>query len=149
MGGPRSFNLADIWEMSADHVPDRDALVVGEQRRTYAELEERANRLAGWLAGHGVGPGDHVGVHLQNCPEYVEAMLAAFKLRAVPVNVNYRYVTDELRYLLDNSGSVVVLTQPTLADRVEAVRADLPALRSVLVVGDDYDAALAASSPED
>ncbi|HEY8544135.1 MAG TPA: acyl-CoA synthetase [Acidimicrobiales bacterium] len=148
MGGPRSFNLADIWEMAADLVPEREALVVGEHRRTYAQLEENTNRLANWLAGQGVGPGDHVGVHLQNGPEYLEAMLAAFKIRAVPINVNYRYVADELRYLLDNSGSVVVLTQPSLVDRIDAVRSSLPALRTVLVAGDDYDAALAASPPE-
>jgi acyl-CoA synthetase (AMP-forming)/AMP-acid ligase II len=148
MEGPGSFNLADVWEMAADLVPEREALVVGDDRRTYAQLEDRANRLASWLTAAGVGPGDHVGVHLQNGPEYVEAMLAAFKLRAVPVNVNYRYVTDELRYLLDNSGSVVVVTQPSLADRVDAVRPSLPGLREVLVAGDGYDAALAASSPE-
>ncbi|HMG44545.1 MAG TPA: acyl-CoA synthetase [Acidimicrobiales bacterium] len=145
MGGPRSFNLADIWEMAADLVPAREALVVGDQRRTYAELEDRANRLAHHWASLGVGPGDHVGVYLQNCAEYVEAMLAAFKLRAVPVNVNYRYVTDELRYLLDNSDSVAVLTQPSLRDRVDAVLGDLPDVRSVLSTGDDYEAALAAA----
>jgi acyl-CoA synthetase (AMP-forming)/AMP-acid ligase II len=147
MKGPGSFNLADIWEMAADLVPEREALVVGAERRSYADLEARANRLASWLTAAGVGPGDHVGIHLQNGPEYVEAMLAAFKLRAVPVNVNYRYVADELRYLLDNSGSVVVVTQPSLRDRIDAVRADLPGLRSVLEAGDDYEAALAASSP--
>ena len=144
MGGPRSFNLADVWEMAADLVPEREALVVGAQRRTYAQLEERANRLAHHLAGLGVGPGDHVGLHLQNCPEYIEAMLAAFKLRAVPVNVNYRYVTDELRYLLDNSDSVAVVTQPSLRDRVDTVLGDLPGLRHVLSTGADYEAALAA-----
>ena len=146
MGGPASFNLADVWEMAADLVPEREALVVGDQRRTYAELEERANRLAHHLTGLGVGPGDHVGLHLQNCAEYVEAMLAAFKLRAVPVNVNYRYVTDELRYLLDNSDSVAVVTQPSLRDRVDAVRDALPGLGHVLSTGDDYEAALAAAA---
>ena len=148
MGGPRSFNLADIWEMATDLVPSREALVVGPQRRTYAELEDRANRLASHLASVGVRTGDHVGLHLQNCAEYVEAMLAAFKLRAVPVNVNYRYVADELRYLLDNSDSVAVITQPSLRDRIDAVTGDLPRLRSVLTTGDDYEAALAAASAD-
>jgi 3-oxocholest-4-en-26-oate---CoA ligase len=89
---PATYNLADAWEMAADAVPDREALVVGDRRRTYAALEERANRLANHLTGLGVGPGDHVALYLENCPEYVEAMLAAFKLRAVPINVNHRYV---------------------------------------------------------
>jgi acyl-CoA synthetase (AMP-forming)/AMP-acid ligase II len=144
MGGPGSFNLADVWEMAADLVAPREALVVGDQRRTYAELEDRANRLAHHLAGRGIGPGDHVGLYLQNCAEYIEAMLAAFKLRAVPVNVNYRYVTDELRYLLDNSDSVAVITQSSLRERVSEVSAD----RYVLTTGDEYEAALASASAE-
>ena len=106
MGAPASFNMADVWEMAADAVPEREALVVGDQRRTYAELEDRANRLAHHLAGRGVGAGDHVALYLENCAEYLEAMLAAWKLRAVPINVNHRYVADELRYLLDNSDAV-------------------------------------------
>ena len=64
MGGPRSFNFADVWEMAADAVPSREALVVGDQRRTYAQLEERANRLAAWLTDEGVGVGDHVAIYL-------------------------------------------------------------------------------------
>ncbi|HET8619961.1 MAG TPA: AMP-binding protein, partial [Acidimicrobiales bacterium] len=99
---PTTYNLADVWEMAADAVSERVALVVGERRLTYAELEERANRLANHLASRGVGPGDHVALYLENCTEYVEAMLAAFKLRAVPINVNHRYAAGELRYLLDN-----------------------------------------------
>jgi 3-oxocholest-4-en-26-oate---CoA ligase len=142
---PRTFNMADIWEMAADAVPDREALVVGDDRRTYAALEDRANRLANHLAAQGIGPGDHVGLYLENCPEYVEAMLAAWKLRAVTINVNHRYVADELRYLLDNSDSVAVLTQPSLAGTVAAVTGDLPAVRFTLVTGEDYDAALAAA----
>ncbi|MGH9234924.1 MAG: acyl-CoA synthetase [Acidimicrobiales bacterium] len=146
MGVPRTFNMADVWEMAADAVPDREALVVGEQRRSYAQLEERANRLAHHLAGQGVGPGDHVALYLENCPEYVEAMLAAWKLRAVSINVNHRYVADELRYLLDNSDSVAVLTQPSLLPTVEAVLGDVPDVRVRIVTGDDYEAALASAT---
>jgi acyl-CoA synthetase (AMP-forming)/AMP-acid ligase II len=144
---PRSYNLADVWEMAADAVPEREALVVGARRSTYAGLEERANRLANHLAGAGVGPGDHVALYLENCPEYLEAMLAAFKLRAVPVNVNHRYVAGELRYLLDDSEAVGVVTQPSLSGRVSAVAGELPAVRFTLVTGDAYDAALAVASP--
>src|SRR6266498_5312086 len=93
------FNLADLFEAVADTVPAREALVCGATRLTYADLDDRATRLANALADRGVGPSDHVGLWLYNGNEYLEGMLAAFKLRAVPINVNYRYVADELRYL--------------------------------------------------
>jgi acyl-CoA synthetase (AMP-forming)/AMP-acid ligase II len=144
---PRTFNMADIWEMASDAVPDREALVVGERRLTYAELADRVTRLANHLADRGIGAGDHLALYLENCTEYVEAMLAAFTVRAVPINVNHRYVADELRYLLDNSDAVAVLTQPSLLPVVDAVSGDLPAVRFTLVTGDEYESALAAASP--
>ena len=147
---PPNFNFASIWEMAADAVPDREALVVGDQRRTYAQLDERVRRLANHLAGQGIGRGDHVALYLENCAEYLEAMLATFTLRAVPINVNHRYVADELRYLLDNSDSVAVITQPSLAPTVHAVvgSGNVPGVRFTLVTGDDYDAALAAAADD-
>ena len=93
----RSFAFADLWELVAEQVPDREAVVCGDRRVTYAELDERANRLANHLAAHGVGPGDHVGLYLTNSAEYLEVLLAGYKLRAVPINVNYRYVEKELQ----------------------------------------------------
>ena len=103
VAAPASYNFADVWEMAADALGDKEALVIGDERRTYAQLEERANRLANHLLGVGVGPGDHVGLYLENCPEYLEAMIACFKIRAVPININHRYVAGELEYLLDDS----------------------------------------------
>ena len=90
------FNIADLFELVADAVGEREALVCGDARLRYADIEQRANRLAHFLAAHGVGTGDKVGLYLYNCNEYLEGMLACFKIRAVPVNVNYRYVDDEL-----------------------------------------------------
>jgi acyl-CoA synthetase (AMP-forming)/AMP-acid ligase II len=142
---PHSYNLADLWEAVADAVPDREALVVGAERRSYRQLEDRANRLANHLASRGVAAGGHVALYLENCPEYLEAMLAAFKLRAVPINVNHRYVAGELRYLLDDSDAVAVVTQPSLAATVTTVVAELPDVRFTLVTGADYEAALAAA----
>ena len=142
------FNFADAWEIAADAVPEREALIIGDRRLTYAGLEERANRLASHLSSSGIGPGDHVALYLENCTEYVEAMLAAYKLRAVSINVNHRYVEGELRYLLDNSDSVAVITQPSLAATVAAVVPSLPAVRWVLTVGPEYEAVLAAASPD-
>jgi acyl-CoA synthetase (AMP-forming)/AMP-acid ligase II len=142
------FNFADIWEAVVDRIGDREALVCGDRRMTYAELEERSNRLAHYMAANGVQAGQHVGLYLMNCPEYVEAMLAAYKLRAVPINVNYRYVKDELRYLLDDADVVGVLYNHELAERVAGVRDDVPGVRWWLDVDTEYDDAIAGHSPE-
>ena len=104
--GSASFNIADLFESLAAALPDRTALVSGSVRATFAELDARADRLAAVLRGRGVGPGAHVGVHLWNGHEYVEAMLAALKLRAVPINLNYRYVAAELRNLCEGADLV-------------------------------------------
>jgi 3-oxocholest-4-en-26-oate---CoA ligase len=141
------FNLADLWEAVADEVPDRVALRCGGAQRTYAQLEERANRLAHWFIDQGVAPGQHVGLYLSNCLEYVEATLAAYKVRAVPINVNYRYVAEELRYLFTDADLVGVIYQPEYAERLAEVSPDAPLLRWSLAVGQEYEDALATSSP--
>jgi acyl-CoA synthetase (AMP-forming)/AMP-acid ligase II len=143
-----TYNFADIWEAIADEVAGRVAIVSGDRRLTFAQVEERSNRLAHHLASVGVGPDDHVGMYLTNGYEYVEGMLACWKLRAVPINVNYRYVADELRYLFDNAALVAVLHGAEFADRVDAVLPDVPSVRATLATGDPYEAALAAASPE-
>jgi acyl-CoA synthetase (AMP-forming)/AMP-acid ligase II len=153
MGAP-TFNLADLWEAVLPHVADRTALVVDERESTFSQLDERSNRLASTLRDHGIGPGDHVGCYLYNGPEYVETMLAAWKLRAVPINVNYRYVADELRYLCADADLKAIVHDEDFADRVVAVRGDLPLLGTSLSVapgggGDTtYEQALAAGSPD-
>ena len=118
------FNLADLWERVADAVPDHEAMVCGDRRLTYAEADERATRLAHHLAGLGIGVGDHVALYLYNGTEYLEAMLAAFKLRAVPINVNYRYGEEELRYLLDGADVKAVVFHREFAPTLGGVRAD-------------------------
>jgi len=147
-GQPETFNLADIWQAVAHQVPDRTAAVCGEVRRTYAALEERSNRLAHWLVDQGVEPGQHVGLYLTNGVEYLEAMLACFKVRAVPINVNYRYVAAELQYLFDDADLVGVLVQPEFGLRLAEIAPELPGLGWSLMLGPDYEAALAGSSPE-
>jgi len=150
MGATPTLNLADLWELVVPHVADRTALVVDDRATTYAELEERGNRLADVLAGAGVGEGDHVGCSLCNCPAYLETMIAAFKLRAVPVNVNYRYVADELRYLCADADLKAIVHDVEFAERLAGVRDALPQLGLALSVGDggDYEAALAPASPD-
>ena len=157
-----TFNLADIWEAISDRVADRPAVMCGERRLTYAELEERANRLAHWMLDQGVEPGQHIGLYLVSGTEYFEAMLAAYKIRAVPVNVNHRYVEGELQSLFDDADLVGVLFHRQFAGRAEAIRPELPKVRWWLAVEDGttvdvagtvldevgYEEALAASSAE-
>jgi acyl-CoA synthetase (AMP-forming)/AMP-acid ligase II len=152
-----AFNLADLVEHTVDAVPARTALICGDRSITYAELEERSNRLAHHLAANGVGERQHVAIYSYNSIEFVETMLAAYKLRAVPINVNFRYVEDELVYLYDNADVVATVFQAEFCPRLAAVRDRLPMLKHFVVVGDGpcdidgvvrYEDALASSSPE-
>jgi acyl-CoA synthetase (AMP-forming)/AMP-acid ligase II len=155
-----AFNLADLVEHTVDLVPERTALICGQRQMTYGELEARANRLAHHLAANGVGERQHVAIYAYNSVEFVETMLACYKLRAVPINVNYRYVEEELVYLYDNADIVATVFQAQFCPRIAAVRDKLPLLRHLVVVEDGtgtacdidgvvrYEDALAASSPE-
>ncbi len=127
------FNIADLLECVADAVPAREAVVCGDERRTYSELDERATRLAHSLRDAGVEVGDHVGLYLRNSVAHVESMLACYKARAVPINVNYRYVADELGYLCDDADLVALFHDEDTAAHVDAVRS--PALKLVVVAG--------------
>jgi 3-oxocholest-4-en-26-oate---CoA ligase len=130
------FNLADLFERVADAVPERVAVVCAADRRTYAQLDERSTRLAHVLAGRGASPGTHVGLYMRNSIEHLEAMFACYKLRAVPINVNYRYVDDELAYLLGDADAVGIVHDAGVGDRAERVARRCPAIRFVLDVDD-------------
>ena len=129
------FNLADLLEAVVDAVPDRPALYAEGRRLSFRELDQRANRLAHHLAAQGIGHGDHVGCHMMNGTEYLETMYALFKIRAVPVNVNFRYVQEELRYLYDDADLVGVVFDTEFADRVAAVLPEVAGVRHLLAVG--------------
>src|SRR5512133_1790429 len=118
----RHYHFADLFELAADVVPDRIALVDARRQVTYGELEARCNALAHALASMGVQPGDHIGILATNCIERAEAVIAAYKLRASVVNINFRYVEEELRYLLANSDPVVLFYQREYAPLVLAAR---------------------------
>lgn len=132
---PVSYNIADMWEAVTDRISEREAVVCGDQRRTYGELEERANRLANHLRSKGVGAGDFVGCYLPNSIEYIETMLACFKLRAISVNINYRYVADELAHLFADGPLTVVVCPTEYLERVGEVAPGLETLRMVLATG--------------
>jgi fatty-acyl-CoA synthase len=167
-----SFNLAQVHEAVAAANPDRECIVWGDRRLNYAEVGDRSRRLAAVFASHGLGAHverdalaghesgqDHLGLYLHNGNEYLEGMLGAFMARVAPFNVNYRYVAEELRYLLADSGARAIVYHEAFAPVLDDVRGGLPELRLLLQVADgsghgllegalDYEEALATASPE-
>ncbi len=154
-----TFNLADMFEAAVDAFGDREYLVAAGERRTYAQMEERANRLAHYLAAQGIGPGDHVGIYALNSVEWVETAWAVFKLRAVWININYRYVKEELRYLFANADLVALVHAAEFSPQVADLLPELPDLRLVIGIEDGsgvslgegtvpFEEAMAQGSPE-
>jgi 3-oxocholest-4-en-26-oate---CoA ligase len=165
-------HLSAIQDLIAGAIGDREALVWRDRRFTYAELNARCRRFGRALHRLGLGctierdrlepwesGQDHVALYLYNCNEYLEALMGAFKARAVGVNVNYRYVADELHYLLDNSGARAIVYHLSFAPTLRQVLPRLPELRTLIHVADDsgekplpgsldYEELLAAEVPE-
>src|SRR5258706_12796316 len=153
------FNVADLVEAAGDGVPEREILVCGPDRLTYAQLDARANRLAHYFLARGLQRGDFIGIYGFNSSRWVEAMLAAYKIRAVPINVNYRYVEEELLYLFDNADLVALVHDAQFAPRIANVRPRAPKLRHCIAIDDssgvdascigavDYEHALASGAP--
>ena len=153
-----ALNFADLFEHAADAFGDRTAVACGDRQVTYTELDERTSRLAHHLAGLGVGPGDHVGLYARNSIEALEVLIAACKLRASAVNINYRYVENELRYMLADSDLSALVYDRRLGPLVAAQAEAAPGLRGLVEIDDrseatqsppstPYDTALAAASP--
>ena len=154
------WNFADLFEAVADVAPDRTALVCGDRRLSFAELDERASRLANHLIASGVEVGDHVGIYAYNGVEWVEAMFGAWKARAVPINVNYRYVEAELAYLFDNADLVALVHGREFIPRIAVVRDQAPKLTTFVSIEDgtdedldaigavEYESALAAAAAD-
>ena len=155
-----ALNIADLAEHAIDAVPDRVALISGDEELTYAQLEEKANRLAHYLIDRGVRKDDKVGLYCRNRIEIVIAMLGIIKAGAILVNVNFRYVEGELRYLFDNSDMVALVHERQYSERVANVLPETPNIKTILVVEDGSDndyssyggvefySAIAESSPE-
>ncbi|MFJ4641884.1 acyl-CoA synthetase [Streptomyces hygroscopicus] len=140
------YNLADLFESIVDTVPGREALVYldhpgsgAERRLTYAQLDAAANRLAHHLRDSGVAPGEHVGLHLCNGVEYLQTALACLKIRAVPVNVNYRYVEEELVYLYRDADLAALVYDAEFGARVAAALPRAGGLRHLVRVGSGGD----------
>ncbi|WP_420452264.1 AMP-binding protein [Ilumatobacter sp.] len=151
-----SENWATLWEAFADAQPDQTAVVVGERALRWRELDEQAARLATALSERGATAGTRVAQLMFNCPEYLESSYAAFKLRATPVNVNYRYKAPEIAYICDDAGAEVLVFHGSLGDRVTEARAAMPTVTTLLQVDDGepladgaewYHEVVAASEP--
>jgi len=169
---PFQFGLAEVHEAIAASRPDQECLVFRDRRLTWADVTDRTRRLANHLISQGLGchteradlkghesGQDHLAIYLHNGNEYLEAMLGAIKARVVPFNVNYRYVAEELRYLLNDSGATAVVVHSQFVPVLAEVLPQLPAMRVIIQVPDQsghdllpgaiwYEDALAAASPE-
>jgi acyl-CoA synthetase (AMP-forming)/AMP-acid ligase II len=129
-----ALNLADLFEHAVDVAPEKPAVQVGDDIITFGELESEANKLAHFLQGQGVQPGEHVGLYAKNSIEHVIALIAILKIRAVAINVNYRYVTGELEYLFDNADLVGLVHDRVYAPLVAEVAPKFPGIKTIVAV---------------
>ena len=134
-----ALNIADLFEHAVDAAPDNPAVKVGDRTATYADLEAESNRLAHYLQSQGVGPGDHVAIYAKNSIEHVVAVLATVKIRAVTINVNYRYVEGELNYLFDNADVVAVVFERSYAPLLASVAPNHEKLTTFVAIPDAID----------
>jgi 3-oxocholest-4-en-26-oate---CoA ligase len=132
------MHFADIFEAVADARAGREALICGDTRRSWSEFDDRAARLNSALLEAGLKPGSKVGFYLYNGNEYCETYIATLKLRGVAVNINYRYVEEELRYILDYSDAEALVYDSSLSERVSKVIPHLPRLKLLIEVGGDH-----------
>jgi fatty-acyl-CoA synthase len=133
---PTQWNLATAFESVADTLSDRTVLIQGDRRVSWRSYDERSARLAAAFTAAGVQTGAKVASYLYNCNEYMEGLFGTFKMRGVPVNVNYRYLEDELVYLLDNSDAEALLFHGSLGDQVAKIRDRAPLVKLWIQVDD-------------
>ena len=131
------FNAADIFEGVVDRVPDREAIVHGSTRLTYKELDARSNKAANALKKLGIKKGSHIGIYAFNCVEWLEIMLGAYKLCAIPININYRYEEEELKYLIDNADMEAIFYHKQFSNKLENIKSHLPLLKDFICIEDD------------
>jgi acyl-CoA synthetase (AMP-forming)/AMP-acid ligase II len=134
-----ALNIADLFEHAVDAAPDKPAVQVGKRTISYAELESESNKLAHFLGSRGIGAGDHVGLYAKNSIEHVIALLAILKVRAVAINVNYRYVAGELDYIFDNADLKGLVLDRVYSDLVGEVAPRHDKLQTFVVLPDPID----------
>ena len=129
------MHFASIWEEISDLIPNEPVLICEENIKTWKEFDERSARLANFLESKSLKADSKVGLYLHNSNEYLEAQFSAFKIEGVPINVNYRYVEEELIYLLDNSDAEAVFFQSCYAERISKIANKLPKIKVFIQVG--------------
>ncbi|NQV65756.1 MAG: AMP-binding protein, partial [SAR86 cluster bacterium] len=134
-----TWNYGDILDAVGDVVPgDRPALIHGDRVVTWSEFVARSNNLAANMLGNGAKPNDKIAIYMRNRPEYLEGLTAAFKARLTHVNVNYRYIDNELIYLLDNADATVCIYAAEFAPNVAQIRGQLPQVTQWIEVDDGH-----------
>ena len=151
------IQYASVWEKNSDAIPDQIALICGDNEVSWKDFDDRAAKLATLLDENGLGDDSKVGLYLHNSNEYLEAQYAVFKIKGVPINVNYRYKEEELVYLLDNSDSEALFYQGCYADQVSAIKDKLSKVKVFIQVDDgtsdtldfsvDYETSIQSNSP--
>ena len=154
-----NLDFASVWEMISDIVPDNDALICGDEVVTWKEYDEKSSKIATALTAAGLQANSKAGLYLNNSNEYLIAQNAIFKIGGIPINVNYRYVAEELIYLLDNSDSEAVFYHACYSNRIKEIASSLPNIKAWIEVSDGteshfpdalkYDELLESSSPMD
>ena len=131
-----SMQFANVWERVSDTVGDDIALINGEDKLTWASFDSKAAKIATILEEHGLKSDSKVGIYLHNSNEYLEVQYGVFKIEGVPINVNYRYKENELVYLLDNSDAEAVFFQGCYAERISAIKEQLPKVKAYIQIDD-------------
>lgn len=137
------MHFATIWEQIADRQPQAPAVICRDVTRSWQEYEDRAARIAGFLDSRGLKPDAKVGLYVANCNEYLEAQFGAMKMRGVPINVNYRYLEDELVYLLENADCEALFYHACYAERVAAIQDKLPGIKTYIRIEDGSGGSIA------
>ena len=148
---------ASVWEKNSDVIPDKIALICGDNEVTWREYDQRAAKLATLLTNAGLGDDSKVGLYLHNSNEYLESQYSVFKIKGVPINVNYRYKEEELIYLLENSDSEAIFYQSCYAEQIASIKDKLPKVKLYIQVDDktnetldfaqDYESAISECQP--
>ena len=156
-GGFMNLDFASVWEMISDIIPDNDALICGDEVVTWKDYDNKSSKIATALSNAGLKANSKAGLYLNNSNEYLIAQNAIFKIGGVPINVNYRYVAEELIYLLDNSDSEAVFYHACYSDRIKEIANSLPNIKAWIEISDgteshfsdalNYDQLLDSSSP--
>ena len=131
-----NLDFASVWEMVADLVPENDALICGENVVSWKDYDLRSSQVASALSSAGLGPNSKAGLYLNNSNEYLISQNAIFKIGGIPINVNYRYVEEELIYLLDNSDAEAVFYHSCYSSRINKIAKSLPKVKAWIEVPD-------------